>query len=74
MLAVGDGAKSVSKTHAMLEVESGQLFVSDLDSTNGVWIVPEGEDAIEVKPGERTNVPAGSDLELGDFVIQIEHG
>ena len=74
VLAIGDGAKSVSKTHAMLEVDAGELWVHDLHSTNGVWIVPAGGDAIEVTPGERVSIPAGSDLELGDFVIQIEHG
>ena len=74
VLPLPDSAKSISKTHARLEVEAGQLYVSDLDSTNGVWIVPAGEDAIEVQPGERAAVPAGSDLELGDFVIQVEHG
>ena len=74
VLSVDDSAKSVSKTHAMLEVDAGALWVHDLDSTNGVWVVPQGEDAIEVLPGERVLVPAGSDLELGDLVVQVEHG
>ncbi len=73
VLAVNDAAKSISKTHAMLEVDDDGLWVHDLDSTNGVWVVPQGEDAIEVTPGQRVAVPAGADLELGDLVIQIEH-
>lgn len=74
VLAIDDTAKSLSKTHALVEVDGGILYVTDLDSTNGVWVVPSGEDAIEVQPGERTVVPAGADLELGDVVIQVEHG
>jgi hypothetical protein len=73
-LGIEDPAKSLSKTHALLEVDDGVLYVSDLDSTNGVWVVPAGEDAIEVLPGQRVVVPAGADLELGDVVIQVEHG
>ena len=73
VLAIDDTSKSVSKTHAMLEVDSAGLWVHDLDSTNGVWVVPAGEDAIEVVPGTRVAVPAGADLEIGDVVIQVEH-
>lgn len=73
-VSVDDEAKSVSKTHAMLEVVDGVLWVHDLDSTNGVWIVPPGHEAIEVIAGQRAMVPAGADIELGDFVIQVEHG
>jgi len=73
VLAIDDSSKSVSKTHAMLEVDSAGLWVHDLDSTNGVWVVPAGQDAIEVVPGTRVAVPAGADLEIGDVVIQIEH-
>ncbi|MDJ0335770.1 MAG: FHA domain-containing protein [Rhodoglobus sp.] len=73
VLAITDAAKSISKTHAMLEVDADTLWVHDLDSTNGVWIIQEGTDAIEVLPGERVAVPPGADLELGDLVIQVEH-
>ena len=72
VLAVTDPRKSISKTHALLEVDAGQLWVHDLDSTNGVWVVPAGQDAIEVVPGTRAAVPAGADLELGDVIIQVE--
>ena len=74
LLALDDQSKSVSKTHAMLEVDAGALWVHDLHSTNGVWVIPAGEDPIEVTPGVRVLVPAGSELELGDLVIHVEHG
>jgi hypothetical protein len=74
LLPVVDPAKSVSKTHAALEIIDGLLWVTDLDSSNGVFIVPADGDAIEASPGVRVAVPAGADLELGDYIIQIEHG
>lgn len=73
VLAVSDDTKSVSKTHAMVEVEAGELWVHDLDSTNGVWVVAPGAEPIEVEPGIRVAVPSGSRLELGDFVMQVSH-
>ena len=74
VLAVDDTAKSLSKTHALVEVDGGVLYVSDLDSTNGVWVVPADGEAVEVVPGQRTVLPAGADLELGDVVIRVTHG
>jgi hypothetical protein len=74
VLAVDDAAKSVSKTHALLELDADGLWVHDLDSTNGVWVVPAGDDATEVTPGQRMSVPPGADLELGDLIIQVELG
>ena len=72
LLPLVDPGKSVSKTHAALEIHDDELLVSDLDSTNGVWVATPGGDAREVRPGERVTVPPGSDLELGGFVVRIE--
>lgn len=72
VFAIPDTTKSVSKTHAMLEVDAQGLWVHDLNSTNGVWVVAEGSDPVEVVPGRKIAVPPGSDLELGDVVIQVE--
>jgi hypothetical protein len=74
LLAVNDESRSLSKTHAMLEVADGALWVHDLGSTNGVWVVREGDDATKVVPGQRAEVPAGSELELGDLVIGVGRG
>lgn len=71
-LALDDSTKSVSKTHARLDLDDGVLFVSDLESTNGVWVVPADGEPIEVLRGTRHIVPEGADLELGEFVIQVE--
>ncbi|MCU1513754.1 MAG: hypothetical protein JWO10_844, partial [Microbacteriaceae bacterium] len=64
LLAPDDPAKSLSKTHAMLEVQDGALWVHDLNSTNGVFVAAPGVDAIEVQPGTRCEVPSGAELEL----------
>ncbi len=72
VLAVPDPEKSISKTHAMLELDLGELRVHDLNSTNGVWVTPAGGEAIEVEPGEPVAIPAGAELELGDVVIRVE--
>ena len=74
LLAVDDETRSLSKTHAMLELEGDALWVHDLGSTNGVWVVPRGEDARKVVPGQRAAVPSGCELELGDLIIRVERG
>ncbi|PZQ90817.1 MAG: hypothetical protein DI534_06425 [Leifsonia xyli] len=73
LLPVDDTTQSVSKTHAALEVDDSGLWVHDLDSTNGVWVV-HGDDVTEVVPGRRLGVPAGSGIELGDYVLTVRHG
>jgi hypothetical protein len=70
LLPVADLTKSVSKTHALLEVDGGVLWAHDLDSTNGVYVVV-GDDVVEAVPGTRVEVPAGADLELGEFVMRV---
>ncbi len=72
LLVVPDPSKSISKTHALLEVDNDGLWVHDLDSTNGVWVVLPGESPSEVVPGTRAALAPGADLELGDVTIQVE--
>ncbi len=70
LVPLADTTKSVSKTHAALEVDGSGLWVHDLDSTNGVWVVV-GEDATEVAPGRRVAVPANAVIELGEYVVRV---
>ena len=74
LLAVDDPAKSLSKTHALLEVENDVLWVHDLDSTNGIFIVEPDASVVDVEPGRRAAVPAGAELELGEYIVRVEHG
>lgn len=64
-----DPARSMSKTHALLEVHGDLLFATDLDSTNGVRIWPDGGDPVELEPGVATPVPVDAVLLLGDVAL-----
>ena len=70
LLAVDDSTQSVSKTHAAFEVDEQGLWVHDLNSTNGVWVV-RGEEVTEAVPGRRVQVHEGSSVELGDYVLTV---
>ena len=71
LLAVADSTNSVSKTHAAFEADESGLWVHDLASTNGVWVV-SGTDVTEAVAGRRVRVPAGASVELGDFIFTVE--
>jgi DNA-binding NtrC family response regulator/pSer/pThr/pTyr-binding forkhead associated (FHA) protein len=70
--AVGNSRKSdirvqavgVSRQHAVLEVNRAGVVVEDLGSTNGTWI-----DGVRV---ERSEVPVGAELRLGDVRLRVE--
>ncbi len=70
LLAVSDSTNSVSKTHAAFEADESGLWVHDLGSTNGVWVV-SGNDVTEAVAGRRVRVPAGASVELGDFIFTV---
>lgn len=70
--SISDPAKTVSKTHALLEADVDGLWVRDLDSTNGVYLTAPGAAEVPVEPGQRVSIAAGSRLDLGDFVLRAE--
>lgn len=72
LLAVIDPGKTVSKTHAALELTaSKQILVHDLNSTNGVSVIVPGATEATVEPGSAVIIEAGSDLLLGEYSIRI---
>ena len=73
LLPMTDIRKTVSKTHAALELTaSGQLIVHDLDSTNGVYVTaPDGEGS-EVLPGTPVLVDHGAEVSFGEFTVIVE--
>ena len=71
-VALVDPARSVSKTHALVQVTAGRLLVTDLRSTNGVRIRPQGGEPADVLPHVPTEVPDGATLLLGDLGLQAE--
>ena len=72
LLQVIDPAKTVSKTHAALELTvAGMLLVHDLDSTNGVYLSFGEADGAEVVPGVPAAAGNGAVVHLGEFELEI---
>ena len=69
-LALADGTRSVSKTHARVEVSDGVVLVTDLHSTNGVVIVSDGEPET-CRPGVPTVVPTRATVRFGDREFRV---
>lgn len=71
LVSLVDPAKTVSKLHAVFEVDALGLWVTDLGSTNGVYLRADNGDENRVETGIRTTVPAGSRLMLGDLEVVV---
>jgi hypothetical protein len=70
LLALTDPAKTVSKTHALLESASNGVRVRDLHSTNGVAIDTAGQRVVLAPGGDAVASP-GSTILLGSFTIEV---
>lgn len=71
-VAVVDPARTVSKTHAVIESGTGGLRVTDLGSTNGVRIEPPGSAIRELAPREPAFAPFGAALFLGELGFRVD--
>ena len=71
-VSVVDPARSVSKTHAVIDAREGVVTVIDLHSTNGVRVQPPSGEVVELVPGAPTDVVAGSTLYLGELGLRVE--
>ena len=71
-VAVIDPARSVSKTHAVIDARAGVVTVIDLHSTNGVRVQPPSGEIVELAPGAPTEVVAGSTLYLGELGLRVD--
>jgi pSer/pThr/pTyr-binding forkhead associated (FHA) protein len=71
-LVIDDPDGLVSKSHAVFEVDGGRLAVRDLGSTNGVVVLADDGNEIEVSSTNSTPLDDGFEVELGSFVIKIE--
>jgi hypothetical protein len=71
LVSIDDPDRTVSKTHAGFAVDGDAVFVTDLDSTNGVAIVsPDGIESV-LEPGRAVAIPEGAEVELGSFAVRI---
>lgn len=59
--------QEVSRHHAVIEIEGGSLWITDLNSTNGVTI-----DGLRLNPLERHQVSAGKKIAIGNHELYIE--
>lgn len=72
LVVVDDRTRTVSKTHARLELKPDGWQVTDLHSTNGVLIPTLMGTEEEIGPG--SPVPAGDRFRLGDAQITLTRG
>jgi len=73
LLAVDDGGKTVSKTHALVEPAPGGVRVRELHSTNGITI-DTTESREVLRAGAEAVAPLGSTILLGSFEIGVAAG
>jgi len=56
MLTITDDGRTISKTHARLDLIDDTWHVADLGSTNGVVTTDEAGDEVDVEPGKPAQV------------------
>jgi hypothetical protein len=70
-IPVDDPNRSVSKTHALLELRDGLPWVTDLHSTNGTTLTNEVGEAVLCEPGTPVPVGDGWLVGLGEYSVSI---
>jgi pSer/pThr/pTyr-binding forkhead associated (FHA) protein len=73
-IVVVDPVKSVSKSHALVLVDGGMLWVTDMHSTNGTKVTNELGEATSCPPG--VGMPAGNGwtISLGEYSVRVVLG
>lgn len=72
LVALSDPGKVLSRTHALLEIEGDELWVTDLDSTNGTEMIDAGGSAKPCLPGRPYALSTGGALSLGGRQVSFE--
>ncbi|WP_375385803.1 DUF5684 domain-containing protein [uncultured Microbacterium sp.] len=70
LVVLPDETRTVSKTHARLELRGDSWFVTDLGSTNGVLLVTLMGTEIEAEPG--VELATGERFFLGDAEVRLQ--
>ena len=73
-LPIADPRRSMSKSHALIEVDADGLWLTDLGSTNGTFLTRPGDVLRQLDAHVRTAVPADSDIEVGECNVQVARG
>lgn len=72
LVTVADPTRSISKSHFAFGPTDGGVWVEDLRSTNGTFVVDGSGDRSRVSPGTRVAVQIGSLIEFGDRTARLE--
>ena len=71
-VAVADPRGSISKTHALIELRAGVLWLTDLRSMNGTIVTDAAGDETDLDPGIAVPIGRGYSALLGDYPIRFE--
>jgi len=74
LLAVDDGTRTISKTHARLEWRDGELWITDRQSANGTIVDRPGQNPVNLTAGHHYQLIAGDVLRLGDTTFTVNMG
>jgi len=70
-IPVDDPHRSVSKTHALLELRDALPWVTDLHSTNGTTVTNNVGEALVCEPGIAVPVGDGWAIGLGEYSLAV---
>lgn len=74
LIRLTDPDPSVSKTHALIEVDESGLRVTDLGSTNGTVVIDPIGNETPCVPDEPMSVVAGGSIEFGTYPVYVTQG
>ena len=74
VVSLGAGEKSVSKSHAFIELTPSGLSVRDLGSVNGVLVVHADGSETEATQTAAVKLSDGDELALGQVVVKVKKG
>ncbi|GGE82126.1 FHA domain-containing protein [Mycetocola zhadangensis] len=66
-----DIERSVSKTHAVLGVSDGRVWIIDLNSTNGTYMVAANGTLTPCPPEVATPLEPGADIRFGEYRVRV---
>jgi hypothetical protein len=69
LVTVRDAGRTISKTHASVELGDAGWMITDLNSTNGVYLIGPDGNEIELEPGD--TVPVSAHFVLGEVSARI---
>ena len=69
LMAVASPTKSISKSHCRINIDDWKLNLEDLNSTNGTYLLREGQLPRRLGGGQRELLRYGDRIDLGDGVV-----